>query len=150
MSAGKELYEIDRWIRSRLASGTALCDLIGGTAAPRIYSGIAPDNASFPFVLYDIQDTRDAAGIAGERGCVVADYVVRAVTDEPSYDGGAAIMAHVDGLLHQQSGSVVIGTVTVLEVLGCIRMHSVRYLEFEEGRRYNHLGGIYRIWGAST
>lgn len=149
MSAGKELYEVDAWIRATLAGGTALCALVGGTASPRIYSGLAPQNTSFPFVLFDVQEARDETGVAGDRGCVTTDYLVRAVTQEPSFSGGAAIMAQVDPLLHQQIGTVLSGTAVALNVIGCVRLQPIRYIETDEGVRYNHVGAMYRIWAAN-
>jgi hypothetical protein len=38
---------------TKLAGGTALAALVGGTAAPRIYHSIAPDNATAPYVVFD-------------------------------------------------------------------------------------------------
>ncbi len=146
MSAGRELSEIDAWLRSTLAAGTALTSLIGGTASPRIYAGLAPQGASLPFVLYDVQDVRDETGVAGHRGAVRADYLVRAITEDPSFAGAAAIMAQADPLLHQAAGTVYSGTVAVLIVQGCVRLEPVRYYEVDAGVRYNHFGGVYRIW----
>lgn len=146
MSAGKELFEVDTWLRSTLGAGTALCALVGGTATPRIYSALAPQNATFPFVLFDVQDSRDASGIDGTRGCVQADYLVRAVTQEPSFAGAASIMAQADPLIHQQQGTVLSGTVPALIVAGCVRLQDVRFIETDEGQRYNHYGAMYRIW----
>mgnify|MGYP001454405751 CR=1 FL=1 len=39
----------------RLAGGTALTSLIGGTATPRIYHNQAPDGATLPYVVYNWQ-----------------------------------------------------------------------------------------------
>jgi hypothetical protein len=42
-------------LQSRLAAGTALTALLGGTANPRIYHNKAPDGTPMPFVVYQWQ-----------------------------------------------------------------------------------------------
>lgn len=146
MSKGKELHEIDRWIYEKLSSSSAVTALVGGTANPRIYSSLAPQGATLPFIVYDADEGIHETGVKGDTGCVTVDYVVRAVSRADTWGTCASIVEAVDAALHQSSGTVTQGTATVLIINGCVRVRNIRYLELDTGNRYNHMGAAYRIW----
>ena len=146
MSAGAEIPEIDRWLYSRLMAGTALNNVVSG----RIYSELAPDNASYPLVRYDYRDAFDDYAINGQRNSLYVDYVVRCIDQGRSALRAGTVSAYVDALLHQAQGTVVVSGGTVLFVLSCVRQEALRFTEVEEGRRYCHEGGVYRIWAANA
>lgn len=143
-----DLALIDRWIYERLAASPAVTSLVGGTASPRIFASQATQGAALPLVIYDVDDGRHEAGVKGDSGCITADYVVRGVTAADGWASAAALAEAIDGALHQAAGTVIIGGTAVLAVGGCVRTNNVRYLEFDAGKRYNHMGAAYRIWAS--
>lgn len=67
------MLTIENAIYAKLSGGTALTTLIGGTADPRIYNLIAPNDADLPYVVFYLADGR----IPNESPRQDADYVVR-------------------------------------------------------------------------
>ena len=146
LSKGKELYEIDKWIYEKLSTSPSVAALVGGTVAPRIYSSLAPQGATLPFIVYDADEAVHETGVKGDSGCVAVDYAIRAVSRADTWGSCAGIAEAMDAELHQSSGTVTVGTATVLIVNGCVRMRTFRYVEVDHGNRYNHMGAVYRIW----
>ena len=139
MSAGAETIEAQKWARATLAAGTALMAAVTG-----IYDDMAPRNAQTPFVSIGVHDASDWNALRGTRQAVDIDLTIKAVTSGNTYQGAADVMALADPLLIAP-GTVLSGTVPVLLVLGCYRVTSVQYSEIDDGQRFNHVGGVYRL-----
>jgi len=52
------LLTLENAIYAKLTSGTAVAGLVGGTASPRIYNLIAPNDAALPYVVFFMVDGR--------------------------------------------------------------------------------------------
>lgn len=146
MSAGAELYETERWLRDTLAAGTALCALIGGTASPRFHSDFVPQGSVIPAIILEVSQGEDVGAVTGTANATNIRARVRAVVQDQSYQGAAAIMKQADPLLMGKRGTVLDGTVPALYVLSCIRTGPIRYPEVVEGKHHRHLGSEYSIW----
>ena len=85
---------------SKLSGGTALCALVGGTATPRIYHSIAPDNATLPYVIF----TWAAGGYSSLDSHVTGEGIFRiqAIATTSAKDAGA-VAKEVYNLLDRKS-----------------------------------------------
>ena len=146
MSAGAELFEAESWLKNTLAAGTVLCALIGGTATPRIYSEFVPQGGTVPAVIISEAGSEDEFPVTGTPSITNCRFRVRAVVQDTSYSGAAAIMAQVQPLLGGKRGTVLSGTVPILHVDSCIRVTPFRYPETLGGLQYRHYGAEYSLW----
>lgn len=132
-----ELNAIDKFLYDQLAGDSALTDVVG----QRIYGEMAPDEAAFPYVVYQFLTGNDLAVINGTRIWSNCTYMVKAIDEAQSYEGDLKTAAgRIDAVLHKQSGSNANGT-----VYSSVREQPYRMLEPDQGRQFRHLGGIYRI-----
>lgn len=129
-----EVDVVDAWLVTRLA---ALPELAG----VGIYSDVAPPDAGYPFVVFNLSDNHDVMVVGGQRIMVRGTYVVRAVVEGTSYTPLVPIVAAVRGSLHRASAPAA----TPGAVLGVIHTGTVRYPTTEEGRPYRHLGGLFEV-----
>ena len=132
-----EIVLVDKWLYGLLSADATLTGLV----STRIYSYLTPTGAGFPSVVYAHQGSMDVIAVGGIRIMNSGMYLVKAITQDNSMTGAAkSISDRIDTLLH---GSV--GTVTGGIVLACIRDYPIAYVEYLNGLRYNHCGGIYHI-----
>lgn len=145
-----ESLAIDKWLFGVLSAGT-VASLIGGTAAPRLYADQIPQGTVWPgdCVVFQMLAGEDNNAIGGNRTCSRNQWMVKAVTQADTYASAGTIMARVDALLQDVSGSAVLHGGTTL-ILHCFRLGEIKYPETDEGRRFNHLGGRYRIWAGPS
>lgn len=132
-----EITTVDAWLYATLSADATLTGLVG----TRIYLDQAPEGASFPFVVFQLQAAeRDLVVIGGGRVWSSGLWLVRGVDKATSFTTLKSIEARIDALLHAKSGSVTGGT-----VYECVREEPFRLTEVVDRVRYLHLGGIYRI-----
>jgi len=133
-----ELVHIDEWITSVLTADTALTDEVGD----RIYAGQAPEQAAFPFVLFNQQSAIDVLGVGAVRIFLNATYLVRVVGDTESYVSLRPAADRIDALLHDVRAVVPDG-----HVLFSVREQGFSMVESTELPlvQYRHLGAIFRI-----
>lgn len=160
MSAGDELAVVEAWLGAVLPDDTALVAAIVAAGNPdgaeAIYATEAPDDAGYPFVIYQFQGAPAGGGAvditagfdintAGPgRVCVQSSWVVKAVGDGLATLPLRPIVVAMDTLLADAVGSTDDG-----EVLACKRIGPVSYPEVDGSRRYRHRGGLYRIWSTA-
>lgn len=118
-----------------LALGTAIYNAIG-TVAGSVYYGIAPQGAALPYIVV----ARDAASddyVFGGKPIIEASYVVKAVSNRqwPNEAWQRYGTAHAQLQARQL-------TVTGYNALRCLRRVT---LEYQDGDRYWHVGGVYDI-----
>lgn len=132
-----ETVRVDQWLHDTLTTDPTLTALVAG----RVYADLAPLTARWPAVIFNEQAPVDSLGVGGERILTSGLWQVKAITDEPSWQGlGRQAADRVDDLLHGASGTaggVAVGT--------CHREQTVRFVEVVEGKQFRHLGGLYRI-----
>lgn len=131
-----EVAWVDEWLYGVLVNDAQLSALVGG----RIFSYVAPLTATTPFVVFNHQAGTDVRGVGTVRVMTSLVYQVKVVGQGESVRSLKPIADRIDALLHGASGSVADGT-----VLTCVREQQVAYAEVDEGVRYNHLGGLWRI-----
>lgn len=160
MSSADELAVVEEWLGEVLPGDTALVAAIvaaGNTdGAEAIYFTEAPEEARYPFVIYQYQGGPAGGGAvdvtagfdinnAGPgRVCVQSSWVVKAVGDGLATLPLRPIVVAMDALLCDATGSTATG-----EVLACKRIGPVSYPEVDGSRRFRHRGGLYRIWSTA-
>lgn len=137
MSAETTLAE--RWLHTTLSADSALAAVVAG----RIYSYQAAARAALPYVVFHLQSGgQDIAVVGAHRVWADLLYAVKAVAEGESFGGGVETAAgRIDALLHRGSGTVTGG-----KVLMCVRERPLAYVENAGDRRFQHLGGLYRVW----
>jgi hypothetical protein len=137
------LLRIDEWIVAQLGADGDLVDEVG----QRIYGDKAPEDAAFPFVLFQAQSpARDVRGIGlgtPARIMVNAIYLVRAVGRAEDYGPLRPAADRIDEVLEAASGNVFSGT-----VVHCVRQEEFRLTETLAGAQVRHLGAMFRIWAS--
>lgn len=130
----------DTWVYATLKADATLTALIGGSNA-RIYRGMAPQNATYPCVVFFYQPGgRDVRGVGTFNIMVTGSWVIKAIDRVTGASSAATIAARMYTLLHGQKGSVTGGA-----VLACTREEPINYVELLDGAQYQHVGGVYQI-----
>ena len=135
-----ESYVADTWLYSTLSGDAALAAAVTG-----FYSDVAPQEATFPYVIYSFQGGHDVGTVNATRIWSSLLYQVKVVSNASSFGAIAAIVRQIDSLLHRTSGTPSGGV-----VVSCDRQDPLRYVEFTAGKQYLHLGGLYRLQVQST
>jgi hypothetical protein len=136
-----ETTTIERWLYGVLSTDATLTGLVGS----RIYSYVAPVNATYPLIIFQYQTGSDLMGVGPVRIWSDSVYVIKAINRMESYSTLKTIADRVDVLLHAESGSVTDG-----RVVGCVRERAYSMLELVDTVQVRHLGGIYRIMAQDT
>lgn len=132
-----EIVRADVWLHGKLSVDATLTAAV----STRIYSYLAPSGTTFPFVVYAFQGGADVSAIGAIRIMNSGLYQVKAVGQGNSMVAVEAIANRIDALLHGVTGTVSGGV-----ILACVREQPLAYVENSNGIRYNHLGGLYRIF----
>lgn len=132
-----ETARMEQWLYTTLAADTALTALVG----TRIYSHVAPNEATFPLVVFGLQTAEDVMGVGPARIMAQAVYVVRVIGQTGSFGALKAAADRLDAVLHGASGSAGDGV-----VLACVRTQPFEMVETIAGVQYRHLGGLFRLW----
>lgn len=128
------MNDVEAGLYSALVAGTALIGTLGGTA---IYNGVAPRDATLPYVVFSL-----AAGM--EENMTPTDsqryvYLVKGVASSLLTAG--TIADQINTLLHKQTL-----TVSGATNFWTSRESMVRYTEvLDTGRTVGHAGGEYLI-----
>lgn len=125
---------------SRLSSDATLGALLSGTAA--VYEGVAPQEADAPYVIFNPQSPGVDYQTNGGRAYTESVYLVKAVTEGGSSAAAGTIAARIDTLL-EAAPLTLSGTASNLYLR---RTAQVDYPEVDSGKKYRHLGGLYRIY----
>jgi hypothetical protein len=126
----------DRWIEDKLKSDATLTGLVG----ERIYMDEA-EELSTPFIVWSLVSDIPVQVVNHKTILYTAVYQVKAVSVGPGYASGAAIMARVNTLLHDQSGAAPGGGY----VEECVQGERFRYAETTDRIHYRHIGNNFRI-----
>lgn len=132
---GLELVTIETWLYERLANNA-----VG--VSDRVYSGVAPREAEFPLVIYQLQTPEDVMTMNGARIMSQGVWIVKATMPTQSYADLSPIAALIDSRLHRQRYTEA-GSGTVL---ACVRERPFMLAEVEDGLRLSHLGGFFRVF----
>lgn len=124
-----ELVDVENWLYGRLASNQA-------GVASRVYSTVAPLEAAYPLIVYQLQAVRDLTAVGARRVWSDGLWLVRAVGRDGTYVDLEVMAEAIDTQLHGKSGT---------GVQACVREQPFSMTEVVDGQQYRHLGGIYRI-----
>lgn len=131
-----ETQTIETWLYDQLSTIIALSSPSHDTN-PRVFAGQAPQETVYPLVLFSLQSAIDINSL-GARGSGRALYQVKAVSEGESFpkDLADSIDTLLDNVQDTQDGLM----------LRWQRVQTIEYTETRLGKRYNHLGGIYRCF----
>lgn len=124
---------------SRLSSDATLGALLSGTAA--VYESVAPQGADAPYVVFNAQSPGIDSETFGGRSWTDSVYLVKAVTEGDSSAAAGTIAARIDTLL-ENAPLTLSGTASNLYLR---RTTAVDFPEVDSGKKFRHLGGLYRI-----
>lgn len=130
------LEAVDQCIAS-IKDDATIQSLCGG----RIYRELAPQGATFPYIVFGLMSANDRNMLGPIRAFTRGLYQVRSVTSGNSFDTNNDIMDRVDTLLQDKTL-----TVDGFRVMPIHRESIARYTEVVAGTRFNHLGFIYRFF----
>jgi hypothetical protein len=131
-----ESFLIDKWIFERLSTDTVINTALG----TRIYEGLAPQGAAYPFIIYQEQSpARDIRGIGTQRIMVEAFYLIKVITTG-NYSSIKTLVDRFDFLFH----GIQIET-SYARINASVRERTFRLAEPRENVIYRHRGSIYRI-----
>ncbi len=145
MPAGNELVGVETFLIAKLKADTALVALVGGSAAPRIYTDMLPPGLTnpFPHVLIACLSAIDRNALpATARILCRVRYLVKAVTREDTWSNANAIAKRIEVALLGKEGAVSAEGIYVHPVYR-ERIHTLVETD-ADGRRINNRGGEYR------
>jgi len=139
-----EIYQAGVFIRETLGASAALTALVG----TRIYPEFAPQNATYPLVVFALLSSPDRNAVGHNRRIFTEPlFVVRGVANETSWVTVSLIADAIDAALMGANNNGVLSP--ALHVQGAYREAPLRYTEVPQGTsgtRYNHSGGQYRLF----
>lgn len=125
------------WIYTTLSNDATVTNLIDD----RIYDGLAPQGANYPFIVFNHQGGADARGVGVYRAFDNSLYQVKAVTQAESYSQATEIADAIDDALQGASGTADGGYIGP-----CVREQTLMLIELGKGGiQYRSAGGLYRL-----
>lgn len=106
-----------------------------------IYADVASPGTREPFIVFSLQDARDARTIGAGRVLTHATYLVKAVQRSESFTTVYALADIIDDVLDGASGMNAAGAVLWVE-----RELPIRYTEVTDSGTYKHAGALYRVY----
>ena len=130
------MNEVDTAMLTKLSAGAGLTVLLASSSA--IYSWQAPDNAAYPFVVFNDMSDTEANDTQHEIHNMV--YQVRGYSNV-SMKKAKAIDYQIRALLHEQTLNI-----SGFVQLRCVREGSVRFVENQPNTQTVYsAGGLYRL-----
>jgi hypothetical protein len=141
-SDGHELRAVDKFLTDNLRAETELTALIGDES---FYSDVAPKGTPPPYVLHQFITGEDTNAIGAIRIFTKPLYLVKVVTEGESYKEAGILITLVERAIVGKQQVITIDGID-WQIMGCHRERPIRFPQFFDGVRYNHLGGQYRIF----
>lgn len=110
---------------------------ISGVVGTRIYNALAPDGASYPYIIISLNSGGDENDT--QIDSVDFSFVVKCVSEDVTQ--AETIRKYIRTALHDAN----LGTNGGWSVFWCRHEQVVDYFESEQRRRTYHRGGIYRV-----
>lgn len=132
----QESVAADQFVYARLTAAPALL-------SSRIYADEAPQGATLPYVVFNVQGAfDDLTEVGAVRVWAVLLYLVRVIGKGTSYAALQSTADAIDARLHRSSGPA--GSTAYVDA--CVREQPFRLPETtSSGEQYRHLGGLYRL-----
>jgi hypothetical protein len=139
---GAELVLVGLYVQQRLAAYDTELDAVSVGLSTRIYEDVAPDDATYPCIVWQCQTPpRDVRGVGTFRVMVDTLYLVKAVSQAASYEPLAPVARVIDMAMTDPTGSAVGDG----HVFTSVRNDQFSMREAADGTQFRHLGGAYRI-----
>lgn len=130
-----------RFLFQRLAADAGVSTIVGS----RIYESLAPDEAAYPLVIFNLQSGRDVTQAGGDGRILTSPlFLVKAVTQSNGYASADELAHAIDAALEGASGTITLGS-QGYAIQTIYRTAPFRFLEPADGLRYFHVGGLYRV-----
>lgn len=123
--------DIDQWVYSSLSS---LCE-------GRVYEGMAPGDASPPFLVFAVEAAQPEYQTGAVEVLQRVHVVVKVISEGFTWSDITSIADQMNVALHGKSVET-----STYRILATKRNSLIKYHEFIDGVRYNHLGGQYTIY----
>lgn len=139
MTQGIETLAVKQWLYGVLSADTTIKSYV----STRIYDTVAPQGATYPFVIIaTMAPGNDLQVVGAARIWTEGVWLVKGVAQAATFGGNLqSLAARMDALLHKAQGTVSNGT-----VYACVRQQPFEQVEVVEGGvQYRHLGGVYRV-----
>lgn len=139
---GAEQVLVNLWVADRIAQRNADLEAIHLGLSGRVFLDSAPEDATFPVIIYQCQDPpRDVRGVGTFTVMVDTLYLVKVVAQTDDYGP----LLPVAKVLHEAMTTSTGGTVGDGTVLTSVRRNQFSMTEYAEGSDWRHLGGMYQI-----
>jgi hypothetical protein len=132
-----------RAIYGKLAGDTTLNNLLAPPPqgwSKSIYYQVAPENAAFPFVVFNKQSGVPTEAHGDPSAFENDIWLVKAVDRDSTADDAEAAAERIIALLNDASLSVSGATLAYLR-----RQSDVDYAEVSNGQTYRHAGSLFRL-----
>lgn len=129
---------------NRLSTSSTLTSLLGPPAngySQGIYHEHAPDNASFPFVVFSRSSGQPVQTFAEPSAYEEDVWLVKGIDRSPSANTVESIAAAIQSRLNDATITISGGG----SLLFLRRQSDVEYVELSEGSMYRHCGALYRL-----
>lgn len=125
------------WIRNKLLEDATILSEVG----QRIYPGVAPSTATYPFITMQILSSEDKLGVGGWILWSDTLVLVRGTINQKSITPLKQIVRHIHTALHKESGPT-----TDAYIVACTRQRPhVAPTEESNGQYFSHAGGEYLL-----
>ncbi len=133
----QESARVEEWLYTVLSGDAALAALVSG-----VYGYLAPQGTASPWVTFSHQAGTDVMVVGTARIMTNFLYQVKATGSGESMAALKAVADRIDAVLQAASGTVSDG-----RIISCVREQDLVMVETDlSGTRWNHAGGIYRIY----
>lgn len=123
-----------------LSKAKTVTDLLAA-GAKSVYEDRAPENADLPALIYEEVSAVPLWALGNSRAQDQYLYRVKGVAEGNSAKAAAEIRDAVESVLSDGALTIPDRNVIVVD-----KVSNVRMTEMVAGARYNHRGGLYRIW----
>jgi hypothetical protein len=144
-----ELVGAEAYLFAKLSGDAALAAIVGA----RIYRQVAPDKdpatgltPAYPLIAFHRQGGIDTIGPGATRIFAKPLYLVRVLGEAGGIAALRAAADRIDAVLTDTTPETITVGGVAYAISGCCREQPFDMTEFVEGRRIEHLGGLYRIY----
>lgn len=137
------MKSVDIALYNKLKADTTLANLVGGTAAPRIYNSVAPSEATLPVVVFHKQGGGNTHQTPREEHVIT--YAVKAIS------GSLSTGLDIDEAIHSVLKDVDLAAGNNYADYAVFEMGHLNFAEhIGGGSVMYHIGRLYRVHAEGT
>lgn len=141
-----ELSKTERWIRHVLANDATVTASVG----TRIYHDVAPENATYPLIVFNHQAGEDVNGVGTCRLMARNLYQVRLVARDDLTTADRAAADAMDAIFQTATKEIYPGDSSIKFTGRRESPISTTETERDSTRRFRYLGGLYWITASAA